>query len=211
MKRVRIVRRSWLTPLSMAVRCSVARSIRRFISMKALPACRTSRAPWGLKSRLRPLPKSSAARARRRMGRIWFRRKMIATVSENRRREHSEHEDVSVRLVGERPARDHPEHPVAEIDADFHQARPADRIEPKRLAELGLDLARQRARQRVERAKNELGTAGGRGPAGNTAASMRNRSDAQFAERRRLRPAAAFYRDPSARRRRAPPPRRGGA
>ena len=44
----------------MAVRCSVARSIRRFISMKALPACRTSRAPWGLKSRLRPLPKSSA-------------------------------------------------------------------------------------------------------------------------------------------------------
>jgi hypothetical protein len=29
------VRRSWLTPFSIVVRCSIARSIRRFISMKA--------------------------------------------------------------------------------------------------------------------------------------------------------------------------------
>ncbi len=35
LNRVRMVRRSWLTPFSMVVRCSKARSMRRFISMKA--------------------------------------------------------------------------------------------------------------------------------------------------------------------------------
>ena len=80
LKRVRTSRRSWLTPFSIAVRCSVARSIRRFISMKASPACLTSVAPCGLKLTSRPFPKSSAACASLKIGRIWLRRKMIATV-----------------------------------------------------------------------------------------------------------------------------------
>ena len=35
LNRVRMVRRSWLTPFSMVVLCSIVFSIRRFISMKA--------------------------------------------------------------------------------------------------------------------------------------------------------------------------------
>ena len=66
----------------MVVRCSIARSTRSFISMKATAARRTSRAPRGRKfGASRPLPKASAASARRRIGRIWLRRKMMATVS----------------------------------------------------------------------------------------------------------------------------------
>ena len=53
---------------------------------------------------------------------------------DDHRPEHPEHENMGVRLVGERAARHQAQHPVAEIDADFHQARPADRIEPERLA-----------------------------------------------------------------------------
>ena len=78
LKRVMMVRKSWLTPLSIVVRCSIARSTRRFISTKAAPAWRTSRAPRGLKATSRPLPNSSAARANRRIGRIWLRRNEVA-------------------------------------------------------------------------------------------------------------------------------------
>ena len=81
LKRVRMVRRSWLTPLSIVVRCSMARSMRRFISRKAWPAWRTSRAPRGRNSISRPLPKLSAASASRRIGRIWLRRNRIAMPS----------------------------------------------------------------------------------------------------------------------------------
>ena len=64
----------------MAVRCSIARSTRVFISMKACAARRTSRAPPGLKfGTSRPLPKLSAASAKRRIGLIWLRRKTMAT------------------------------------------------------------------------------------------------------------------------------------
>ena len=66
------------------VRCSIARSMRRFISMKAWPALRTSRAPRGRKSSSRPLPKLSATSASRRIGRIWLRRNRIATPSSTR-------------------------------------------------------------------------------------------------------------------------------
>jgi hypothetical protein len=82
LKRVRIVRRSWLTPVSIAVRCSICRSMRSRIWMKAKPARRTSSAPRGLKSRGigRPLPKLSAASASFSIGRIWLRRKGMAMV-----------------------------------------------------------------------------------------------------------------------------------
>ncbi len=76
-----MVRRSWLTPFSIVVRCSIARSMRRFISMKAWPAWRTSRAPRGRNSISRPLPNPSATAASRRIGLIWLRRNRIATPS----------------------------------------------------------------------------------------------------------------------------------
>ena len=82
LKRVSTVRRSCDTPASIAVRCSIARSMRVFISMKACAARRTSRAPRGRKSGAsRPLPKLSAASASRRIGLIWLRRKPMATAS----------------------------------------------------------------------------------------------------------------------------------
>ena len=77
-----MVRRSCETPASIAVRCSIARSMRVFISMKACAARRTSSAPRGRKlGTSRPLPKLSAASASRRIGRIWLRRNRIATIS----------------------------------------------------------------------------------------------------------------------------------
>jgi hypothetical protein len=61
---------------------SIVRSMRVFISIKAAAARCTSRAPRGRKfGTSRPLPKLSAASASRRIGRIWLRRKAIATVS----------------------------------------------------------------------------------------------------------------------------------
>jgi hypothetical protein len=84
LKRVRMVRRSCDTPASIVVRCSMVRSTRRFISMKACAARRTSRAPRGLKpGTSRPFPKLSAASASRRIGLIWLRRNAIATASRN--------------------------------------------------------------------------------------------------------------------------------
>ena len=82
LKRVSTVRKSCDTPASIAVRCSIARSMRVFISMKACAARRTSRAPRGRKlGTSRPLPKLSAASASLRIGLIWLRRKMMATIS----------------------------------------------------------------------------------------------------------------------------------
>ena len=49
------------------------------------------------------------------------------------RGQHPKHEDMSVRLIGERAPRHQPKHPVAEVDADFHQPRSADGIDPERL------------------------------------------------------------------------------
>ncbi len=78
--RVRGVRRSWLTPASMSVRCWIWRSRRLRIAMKALAAWRTSVAPEGLKFGVsRPLPKFSAAVASRRIGLTWLRMNSVAT------------------------------------------------------------------------------------------------------------------------------------
>ena len=82
LKRVRMVRRSCETPASIAVRCSIERSMRAFISRNACAARRTSRAPRGRKfGASRPLPKLSAASASRRIGLIWLRRNSTATIS----------------------------------------------------------------------------------------------------------------------------------
>ena len=48
--------------------------------------------------------------------------------------EHPEHEDMGVGLVGERAARHQAQHAVAEIDADLHQPRSPDGVDPERLA-----------------------------------------------------------------------------
>ena len=82
LKRVSTVRKSCDTPASIVVRCSMARSTRVFISMKACAARLTSRAPRGRKfGASRPLPKASAASASLRIGLIWLRKKMMATNS----------------------------------------------------------------------------------------------------------------------------------
>ena len=71
-----------MTPASIAVRCSIERSMRDFISRKACAARRTSRAPRGRKfGASRPLPKLSAASASRRIGLIWLRRNSTETIS----------------------------------------------------------------------------------------------------------------------------------
>ncbi len=67
--RVRGVRKSWLTPDSISVRCSIWRSILLRISKKACPAARTSIAPEGRKSFTCPRPNAAAALASRLIGR----------------------------------------------------------------------------------------------------------------------------------------------
>ena len=67
--------------------------------------------------------------------------------------EHPQHEDMRVGFVGERPARHQPKHLVAEVDANFHKSRAADRVDPERLSDLGLDLIGEGARQGIERAE----------------------------------------------------------
>ena len=83
--RVSGVRKSWLTPASISVRCRIWRWMRSRITRKAAAACRTSLAPSGLKSGTsRPLPKLSAAMARRRIERIWLRMKAMAMANSTR-------------------------------------------------------------------------------------------------------------------------------
>ena len=80
--RVSGVRRSWLTPASISVRWSTWRLMRSRMRKKAAAAWRTSVAPAGFSSSVpTPLPKLSAASARRRIGRIWLRKKTMAMAS----------------------------------------------------------------------------------------------------------------------------------
>ena len=83
--RVSGVLKSWLTPASIVVLCSICAFIRSRMFKKADAACRTSDAPDGLKSCIsRPRPKLSAASARFSIGRIWLRRKIIETARRNK-------------------------------------------------------------------------------------------------------------------------------
>ena len=80
--RVSGVRRSWLTPASISVRCVSWRLIRSFICRNEFAAWRTSVAPSGLKPvTSRPSPNARAATASRRIGRIWLRMNTIATAN----------------------------------------------------------------------------------------------------------------------------------
>ena len=80
--RVSGVRRSCETPASISVRWVIWRCSRSRILMKARAAWRTSVAPSGLKlGTSRPLPKRSAATARRCSERTWLRMKTEAMVS----------------------------------------------------------------------------------------------------------------------------------
>ncbi len=72
--RVSGVRRSWLTPASIWVRCSIWRSMRARMRRKAWAAWRTSAAPEGRKSGASwPRPNRSAACASRSIGLAWLR------------------------------------------------------------------------------------------------------------------------------------------
>ena len=154
LKRVSTVRRSCETPASIAVRCSIARSTRVFISMKACAARRTSRAPRGRKfGTSRPLPKLSAASAS-----LQDRLDLVAQEDDGdaeqhqRGADHPEQEDFRIRGVGRAAAREHPHHRVVELDADFDQRRLADRVDPVRPADLLAQFLRQRLiEQREER------------------------------------------------------------
>jgi hypothetical protein len=71
--RVSGVRKSWLMPASISVRCATKRRMRSCMRLKACAAWRTSLAPSGFIGPMsRPRPKASAAPARRRIARTWF-------------------------------------------------------------------------------------------------------------------------------------------
>ena len=142
MKRVRIVRRSWLTPLSIVVRCSMLRSMRRFISRKAWPAWRTSRAPRGRKSTSRPLPRALGGlrKAQDRPDLVAQEQDGDAEQHEGRAA-HPHQEDVRVGGIGLAAPRQNAHHVVlVELDAHLHIARAADRIDPVGTVDLSPQL-----------------------------------------------------------------------
>ena len=72
-------------PASSSVRWVTKRRMLARMPLKAAPAWRTSIAPSGLMGPVsRPLPKSSAAEARRRSARTWFFMNSAATVKSSR-------------------------------------------------------------------------------------------------------------------------------
>jgi hypothetical protein len=161
-----MVRRSWLTPVSIAVRCSIWRSMRSRIWMKAKPARRTSSAPRGRKlgGIGRPLPKLSAASASCRIGRIWLRRKGDGDRQKHKRgADHPQQEDVGVRGISLAAADEDAQHLVVELDANLDDVGAADRVEPERSVDLPADFGRKRL-SRIE--KNGFGPGGGRGSGG---------------------------------------------
>ena len=170
LKRVRMVRRSWLTPFSMVVRCSMARSMRRFISMKAWPAWRTSRAPRGRNSMSRPLPKPF-----RRLGEAQDRPDLVAqeqdgdAEQDERGAAHPEQEDMRVRRIGLAAPGEHAHDAFVELDPDLDQVRAPDRVDPERPRRPG-GAARRRALRRGSRR-----TASGRAAAGRCRAGCRRR------------------------------------
>ena len=146
LKRVRMVRRSWLTPVSMAVRCSIWRSMRSRIWMKAKPARRTSSAPRGRKSGGigRPLPKLSAASAS-----CQDRLDLVAQEGNGDRQQHQrgadhpDQEDMGVGGIGLIAAHEDAQHLVVQLDADFDHVGIADRVDPERPVDLSGDLGRE--------------------------------------------------------------------
>ena len=154
LKRVRIVRRSCETPASIVVRCSIVRSTRRFISMKASAARRTSRAPRGREAgHVAPLAETFGG-----VGEAQDRLDLVAQEHDRdaqqhqRRADHPPQEDFRVRRIGGAALREHAHHRVVEPDADLDQVGAPDRVDPERPADLLADLLRQRlVEQREER------------------------------------------------------------
>ena len=154
LKRVRMVRRSWLTPDSMVVRCSICRSMRSRMSMKACAAWRTSRAPRGLKSATgRPLPNCSAASAR-----CQDRLDLVAQEEERdadqhqRCADHPDQEDVRVGGVGAAARREDPQHVVASsaMRISTMSELPTVSIQKGRLISSRISRRKRRIEQREE-------------------------------------------------------------
>ena len=155
LNRVRMVRRSWLTPLSIAVRCSIARSMRGFISRKAYAARRTSRAPRGRNSTSRPLP--NFRRRRRAQNRLdLVAQEQNRDDQHHRGSDHPDNEDFGVGGVGRAAPRDDPQDGLAHLHAHFDEIGAPDRVDPERQANLA-GQARSTARSTSE--KNGLGRA----------------------------------------------------
>ncbi len=167
LKRVRMVRRSCETPASMVVRCSIARSTRSFISMKATAARRTSRAPRGPEIRR----VAALAEGFGGVGQAQDRADLVAQEDDGdgeqdeRGADHPEQEDLGVRGVGRAARREHPHHRIVELDADLDQRRFADGVDPER----PLDLAQfdRQAPGRAARRTASVPAAASRSRAGN--------------------------------------------
>ena len=70
---------------------------------------------------------------------------------------HPEKEDLRVGGVGAASRREHPQHMVAEVDANFDHVGIAERVEPERPVDVAADLARKRrVEQREERPRAGL-------------------------------------------------------
>ena len=154
LKRVRMVRRSWLTPASIAVRCSIERSMRAFISRKACAARRTSRRATGAEIRRLAALAETFGGVRQPQDRLDLVAQEQHHDDQQDRRgpQHPEDEDFRIRRIGRAALREHPHHGVVELDADFHQIGAADGIDPERSRDLAAELHRQRlVEQREER------------------------------------------------------------
>ena len=127
--------------------------MRSRISAKAWAACRTSRAPRGRKSSGsgRPLPKASAASARRRIGLIWFLEEQNGDRQQHERGcDHPDEEYVRVRSVGLAPRRRETENGIVDLDAHVDESRVADGVDPERIVHLLANLARERPVEQIE-------------------------------------------------------------
>ncbi len=167
-KRVSTVRRSCQTPASIVVRCSICRSMRRFISRKACAARRTSRAPRGRKfGHFAALAEGLGG-----VGQPQDRLDLVAQEQDRdgeqqgRSADHPEQEDVRVGGVGLAALGEDAQHRLVELDADLDQVRVADRVDPERLA----DLRRSRA---TAPGRAPRRTAWGRAAAADRAAAAR--------------------------------------
>ena len=183
------MRRSWLTPVSMAVRCSIgALDAALHLDEGVAGLAHLARAARPELDASRPLPKASAASASRRIGRIWLRRNRIATPSSTSDVPTIQSdEDVRVRRVGLRAVGDDAHDAVVELDADLDELeRPTVSIQNGRPICVA-DLLARAPRRGSRRTASAPAAAGG--SRGRRSTSRPSRSLAITRAARRPRPA----------------------
>ena len=159
LKRVRMVRRSWLTRrASIVVRCSMVRSTRRFISMKADAGL--AHLAGAARPEVRDL--AALAEALGRVGEPQDRPDLVAQEQDRdgeqhqRRADHPQQEDVRVRRIGRLRRAKTRITASSSWMRDLDEVGAADRVDPERPADLLADLFGQRlVEQREERLRPE--------------------------------------------------------